>query len=251
MYTDSSPGRASCAAAIQSKTSGTCWRALDVAAARPGTPTRWKCRRSRRGDARARAACRRRRRPGDALVVIHVSASSPFRRWPLPSFVETAAALATTIGRRVVVTSGPSEHEAVEARHRATRGRGCRKRRDAGCSTAAISRSPNCARCSSGVRCTSGATAARCTSPRRPACRLSPSFGPTPSERSAPWRDPAIPSALIEVDGLPCRPCDQRVCEPGDFRCLTRIDAARVVEAAERLLEGRRSAVLRSRSNAL
>jgi ADP-heptose:LPS heptosyltransferase len=65
-------------------------------------------------------------------------------------------------------------------------------------------------------------------------------FGPTPSERSAPWRDPGLLSESIEVDGLPCRPCDQRVCEPGDFRCLTRIDAPRVVQAAERLLEARR-----------
>ena len=49
----------------------------------------------------------------------------------------------------------------------------------------------------------------------------------------------ARPSS-IEIDGLPCRPCDQRVCEPGDFRCLTRIDAPRVIAAAERLLAARR-----------
>ena len=46
--------------------------------------------------------------------------------------------------------------------------------------------------------------------------------------------------ASIEIDGLPCRPCDQRICEPGDFRCLTRIDAPRVIAAAERLLAARR-----------
>ena len=33
---------------------------------------------------------------------------------------------------------------------------------------------------------------------------------------------------------LPCRPCDQRVCAPGDFRCLTRLSSTRVLEAAER-----------------
>jgi ADP-heptose:LPS heptosyltransferase len=75
-------------------------------------------------------------------------------------------------------------------------------------------------------------------------------FGPTPSERSAPWRDPSIPSELIEVDGLPCRPCDQRVCEPGDFRCLTGIDAARVIDAAERLLDRSASSAPHARSNA-
>jgi ADP-heptose:LPS heptosyltransferase len=76
-------------------------------------------------------------------------------------------------------------------------------------------------------------------------------FGPTPSERSAPWRGAAFPAALIEVDGLPCRPCDQRTCEPGDFRCLTRIDAGRVVDAAERLLERRADAAPPQRAHAL
>ena len=33
--------------------------------------------------------------------------------------------------------------------------------------------------------------------------------------------------------GLPCRPCDQRVCAPGDFRCLTSIRPAQVIEAAD------------------
>jgi len=75
-------------------------------------------------------------------------------------------------------------------------------------------------------------------------------FGPTPSERSAPWRDPALLLESIEIDGLPCRPCDQRVCDPGDFRCLTRIDAPRVIAAAERLLEARRRQTPRARADA-
>ena len=73
-------------------------------------------------------------------------------------------------------------------------------------------------------------------------------FGPTPSERSAPWRDPALLTESIEIDGLPCRPCDQRVCEPGDFRCLTRIEAPRVIAAAERLLAARRRAAVHARA---
>ena len=43
-------------------------------------------------------------------------------------------------------------------------------------------------------------------------------------------------AAAVEVAGLPCRPCDQRVCVPGDFRCLTRITPGQVIEAATRLL---------------
>jgi ADP-heptose:LPS heptosyltransferase len=62
-------------------------------------------------------------------------------------------------------------------------------------------------------------------------------YGPTLPERSAPWRPAAIPTASVDMGALPCRPCDQRACAPGDFRCLTGITAARVAAEAERLLE--------------
>jgi len=65
-------------------------------------------------------------------------------------------------------------------------------------------------------------------------------FGPTLSERSAPWRPRRIPTLSVDVGVLPCRPCEQRVCVPGDFRCLTGITAARVAEAASQLLEAAR-----------
>ncbi len=61
-------------------------------------------------------------------------------------------------------------------------------------------------------------------------------FGPTLVERSAPWRPATIATASVDAGTLPCRPCDQRVCAPGDFRCLSMIGAERVREQAERLL---------------
>jgi ADP-heptose:LPS heptosyltransferase len=61
-------------------------------------------------------------------------------------------------------------------------------------------------------------------------------YGPTLPERSAPWRDPAVPTASVQIEGLACRPCDQRVCEPGDFRCLTTLLPETVIASAERLL---------------
>jgi ADP-heptose:LPS heptosyltransferase len=61
-------------------------------------------------------------------------------------------------------------------------------------------------------------------------------FGPTLAERSLPWRDPRWFAEVIDGGPLPCRPCHQRHCEPGDFRCLTGISSARVVAAAERAL---------------
>ena len=102
--------------------------------------------------------------PADDLVVIHVSAGNPFRRWPLPHF----AALARVAGirRRPVASSSrpdrPSDDAAAQSSTRRDdasnadeRARSCR---------AASSRSPSCARWSIARRCTSAATAGRCTS---------------------------------------------------------------------------------------
>jgi ADP-heptose:LPS heptosyltransferase len=61
-------------------------------------------------------------------------------------------------------------------------------------------------------------------------------MGPTLADRSHPWRDPRWFAEAIEPGPLPCRPCHQRQCLPGDFRCLTGISPARVLEAAERAL---------------
>src|SRR5258706_16169060 len=42
--------------------------------------------------------------PHHEIVVVHVSARSPFRRCPIPSFLDTVAALASSPARRVIVT---------------------------------------------------------------------------------------------------------------------------------------------------
>ena len=61
-------------------------------------------------------------------------------------------------------------------------------------------------------------------------------LGPTLPERSRPWRDPRWFVETVDVGPLPCRPCRQRHCEPGDFRCLIGITPDRVVDAVERAL---------------
>jgi heptosyltransferase-1 len=61
-------------------------------------------------------------------------------------------------------------------------------------------------------------------------------YGPTLPVRSAPWRGPQFVGEAVEVPDLPCRPCDQRACAPGDFRCLTWMQPAQVIDAAERAL---------------
>lgn len=55
-------------------------------------------------------------------------------------------------------------------------------------------------------------------------------FGPNLPRISGPWSDRA---AIIE-ESLECRPCDQRGCVHGDWRCLGRLGADRVLDAALR-----------------
>lgn len=222
--------------------------ALDVAAPTPaGNPVEMPV------DRRAKAAVDQRLAaagvaPDDDLAVIHVSASSPFRRWPLPSFVDTVAALAAQPGRRIIVTSGPSEQEAAHGIINDARGKlpAGDRHRVLSCGDfslaelrALLERSALYIGGDSGPLHLAATTGV-------PIVAI---FGPTPSERSAPWRDPALLLEAIEIDGLPCRPCDQRVCEPGDFRCLTHIDAPRVIAAAERLLAARRRPASRARAD--
>jgi ADP-heptose:LPS heptosyltransferase len=61
-------------------------------------------------------------------------------------------------------------------------------------------------------------------------------YGPTLPARSSPWRAELWRTESVEIQGLSCRPCDQRSCEPGDFRCLGWIQPRHVVDAAVRLL---------------
>ena len=53
--------------------------------------------------------------PGHELIVVHVSASNPFRRWPEPAFAEVVSSLVReSRGRRIVLSSGPSDRPAAD-----------------------------------------------------------------------------------------------------------------------------------------
>jgi len=176
---------------------------------------------------------------GDPLVVIHVSAGNPFRRWPASHFVELVAALAADDERRrIVVTSGPSEHNA--AAHviaDAQRQLGPeRSRQVLSCGELSLTELRAVLdRASLYIGGDSGPLHVAATT-RVPIVGL---YGPTLPVRSAPWRADRYATESVDAGELPCRPCDQRVCEPGDFRCLTSIDAVRVFEAAKRALARR------------
>ncbi len=168
------------------------------------------------------------------LAVIHVSAGNPFRRWPAEAFAALAAGLVTRDARlSVLLLSGPSEREAA-------RKIGDRARAAAGPSAARIVDRVELdlrelravlEEAALFVGGDSGPLHVAGTTPV-PVVGL---YGPTLPARSAPWRPPRYVTESVEI-ALPCRPCDQRRCEPGDYRCLGQVTPAAVLAAAERAL---------------
>ena len=167
---------------------------------------------------------------------MHVSAGNPFRRWPLDHFVAVARSLAEDADRRVIVTAGPAERELVD---RVVTGARAGLPADAQARLLAWAELPLpelralLDRAAVYIGGDSGPLHVASTS----AIAIVGLYGPTLPARSAPWRDPSRRTVSIDAGELPCRPCDQRVCAPGDFRCLTRIPPDRVVEAAIRCLD--------------
>ena len=174
--------------------------------------------------------------PGDPVIVIHVSAGNPFRRWPIAAFGALVTVLITRDRRRrVIVTSGPSDRQA--AGRVIAHARSLLSHEDGGHVT-------SCGECSLAelralveraalyIGGDSGPLHIAATS----AVPIVALYGPTLPVRSEPWRSPHLIAEAVEVSGLPCRPCNQRVCAPGDFRCLTWVPPEQVIEAAERAL---------------
>jgi ADP-heptose:LPS heptosyltransferase len=172
----------------------------------------------------------------DRLIVVHVSAGNPFRRWPLDRFVTLVVALARTEERRrIVVTSGPSELQAASIVIEKARAQLAPDLapRVLGCGDLSLGEFRVLMdRAALYIGGDSGPLHIASTS-TVPVVGL---YGPTLPVRSEPWRAPQWASEAVEVDGLPCRPCDQRRCEPGDFRCLTWLKPEQVLDCAERVL---------------
>jgi ADP-heptose:LPS heptosyltransferase len=169
------------------------------------------------------------------VVVIHVSAGNPFRRWPPESFEALAVALARRDpSRRIILTSGPSDAHAaneIAGSVRAVLGPIAGTvpaigEFDLAELRALVARAAVYIGGDSGPLHIAGTT----TTP------IVALFGPTLAERSMPWRDPRWFAEAVDAGPLECRPCRQRECAPKDFRCLNRITAEQVVAAAERAI---------------
>jgi predicted lipopolysaccharide heptosyltransferase III len=170
-------------------------------------------------------------REDDPVILLHVSAGNPFRRWPLESFAALVSQLAARDPkRRFVLTSGPSDADA--ARRLATRIAEVSAARVIQADVDVAELHALAARATVYIGGDSGPMHIAATT-GTPIVGL---FGPTLAERSMPWRSPAWFAEAVDAGPLPCRPCRQRTCEPGDFRCLTGITPDRVAAAAERAL---------------
>lgn len=170
------------------------------------------------------------------LVIVHVGARIRFRRWPAERFAETIDGLARRDPRtRFVVLAGPEEDTAervvADARARlpeALRAHVLDARRWTLDDIRALA-----ADAALYIGCDTGPAHIAGTT-KVPIVAL---YGPTLPETWAPWRAAGPRTIPLAVDGLPCRPCDQRVCEPGDFRCLQWIGAEQVLDAAIKCLD--------------
>ena len=175
-------------------------------------------------------------RDADRIVVMHVSAGNPFRRWPMEHFVSAAVSIVTDDRCRIVVTSGPSDRGAAEQVIAGAR---------AALPAARAARILSCGEFSlaelralldrSAVYIGGDSGPLHIAATTRTA--IVGLYGPTLPARSAPWRDRTLPTVSVDAGDLPCRPCDQRVCTPGDYRCLTSIRPERVADAALRCFE--------------
>ena len=176
--------------------------------------------------------------PEHELIVAHVSAGNPFRRWPEPAFAALVEGLASASPlRRIVLSSGPSDREAA--------GRIAAAARDAlgGASDRVVDFGefdlPELRALVERSRLFVGGDTGPLHIAATTATPIVGIYGPTEAVRSAPWRDPRLATESVEIAGLPCRPCDQRVCAPGDFRCLTTLRPEDVLSAAERAMAPR------------
>ena len=140
-------------------------------------------------------------------------------------------------GGRIVVSSsrpGPAQAARAEEVRRLALDRGADGR--ARSRWPATSVWASSAAWSRGRGCSSEATAGRRTSPPRRQRRWWSSTGRRPRWCGGRGGTAAGPTETVDVGELPCRPCDQRVCEPGDFRCLRGVTPDTVTAAAVRAM---------------
>ena len=172
--------------------------------------------------------------PAHELIVMHVGAGNEFRRWPEASFAAVAAGLASgRPNRRIILTTGPAQAPMADDVRRIALGLGA----EAGAISVACDFGLDelrglVARARLFIGGDSGPAHVAATT----ATPMVVLFGPTTPSVWGPWRGAGAATETVDAGELACRPCDQRVCEPGDFRCLRGISPGTVMAAAARAM---------------
>lgn len=168
------------------------------------------------------------------IIVVHVGAGNEFRRWPADAFASLVEALVTGApDRRIILTTGTAQAPTAVAIERASLSRG----------VPAEAVSVWCDLDLDELRSLIGHARLFIGGDSGPAHIAATTgvpmvvlYGPTTPGVWGPWRSPAAVTEFVDAGTLPCRPCDQRRCEPGDFRCLRWITPDAVMAAATRAL---------------
>jgi lipopolysaccharide heptosyltransferase II len=172
--------------------------------------------------------------PRGDLVVMHVGAGNEFRRWPEASFADVAGGLhARSEDRRIILTTGPAQAQTADAIRRLAVAAGVPARALAvlcDLDLAELRSLMGLARLFVGGDSGPAHIASTTATP------MVVIFGPTTPGVWGPWRRRDLVTEIVDVGTLPCRPCTQRHCEPGDFRCLRGLAPERVLAAADRAL---------------
>jgi heptosyltransferase I len=169
------------------------------------------------------------------LVVIHVGAGNEFRRWPGGAFARVASGLSSGApNRRIILTTGPAQAaRADEVRELAVRQGVPGDAIAVACDLGLDELRSLVARAILFIGGDSGPAHIAATT----GTPMVVIYGPTTPAVWGPWRDPALVTETVDLGSLPCRPCDQRVCEPGDFRCLRTLTPEAVAASAARAIE--------------
>ena len=172
--------------------------------------------------------------PAAGIVVVHVGAGNEFRRWPEASFAALAAGLhARGPDRRIILTTGPGQAATADTIARLAAADGMPAGSIAVMCDLDLQELRSLIR---RARLFIGGDSGPAHIASTTSVPMVVVFGPTTQVSWGPWRPASLPTEIVDAGSLPCRPCDQRRCEPGDFRCLRGIPPDAVLAAADRVL---------------
>jgi ADP-heptose:LPS heptosyltransferase len=136
--------------------------------------------------------------PAHPLIVIHVSAGNPFRRWPEEAFVALIMGLAgRDASRRIILTAGPSDRAATARVAAEARRRLGRVAAGAVIELDDLDLAAFHALVSQGALFVGGDSGPLHVAATT-AVPIVGIYGPTLVERSAPWRNKRLPSASVD-----------------------------------------------------